>query len=184
MKEEQIHNARRIFTALAAAKVIWDYTEEVLAYCATHKLRDTRKLCQQVRQLKRDYDAVISSNLDVRHKFIADWAGNDFRESFSYDLLVLYCTLTNELAKKYAGVDVPHLEMRGKALCAIVVRRALHTLPDSLHLPKLYDLDKLLTSYVAPFELDVTANVATIQKILAKKIAAMPDKECDLDIEL
>ena len=35
-----------------------------------------------------------------------------------------------------------------------------------------------------PYELDLTANVVTVQKILAKKIASMPDKECDLDIEI
>lgn len=182
--EKEIYNARRIFCALASAKVIWDYTDEVLKYCAERKLDKYAKAGQKVRQLKREYDAVIASGMDVRHKFIADWAGKDFAQSFSYELLVLYCTLTNELSRKYAGEDIEHIEMRGKALCAITIRRALHTLPDSIYLPKLFELDKLLTEYVSPYELDITANVNTIQKILAKKIASMPDMECDLDIEL
>lgn len=180
--QQQINDARHIFIAMATANVIWDYADEVVNYCAANKLNDTRKMSQQVRALKREYDAIISSRLDVRQKFIADWAGKDFRESFSYDLLVLYCTVGNELSRKYAGVDIDHFEMRAKALCAIVIRRALHAMPDSIHLPKLYELDKLLTSYVAPYELDVTANVATTQKILTKRLASLPERECDLDI--
>lgn len=182
--EKQVEEARHIFMALATANVIWNYADEVVTYCANNKMSDVAKLSRRVRELKRDYDAIISSSIDIRQKFIANWAGGDFAQSFSYELLVLYCTLTNELSRKYAGEDISHLEMRGKALCAIVLRRALHTLPNSVHLPKLYELDKLLMEYVSPYELNLSANVDTIQKILAKKIASMPDKECDLDIEI
>lgn len=174
--------ARSLFIALATASIIWEYADEVVTYCANNKMSDVAKLSRRVRELKREYNSIVSSAMDVRQKFIADWAGKDFRDAFAYDLLVLYCTLTNELSRKYAGEDIAHLEMRGKALCAIVIRRALQKMPDPVFLPTLSELDQRLNEYVAPYKLDLTANVDTVQKILTKRLAIIPDLECNEDL--
>ena len=180
--ERDAHNARRIFIPLATASIIWGYVDEVLSYCAAHKLRDVAKLSREVKQLRQDYDAFLAHHLDKVHRDLADAAAADFRELFAYDLLVMYCTLSNELSRKYAGVNIPHDEMRVRALCGVVLRRALFALPEMVDLPGLHKLDKLLTAYVAPFEMDLTGQVETLKKILAKRLAAVPDMECKIKV--
>lgn len=182
MTEKNLKHASRVLIALSTARIMWSYVDEMIDYCALQKLSSTHKLCQSIRTLKREYEASLASHLDARHMYVANHAGDSFAQSFSYDLLVLYCTLTNDLCRKYAGEEIPHLEAKGKALCAITLRRALHTLPDSVHLPKLYELDKLLTEFVAPYELDLTTNIELAQTILARKLASIPEMKCDLEL--
>jgi hypothetical protein len=58
--------------------------------------------------------------------------------------------------------------------------RALRSMPGMARLPKLKDLDEIMDAYVAPYELDLTRNVEICQKVLAKRLAEVPDMECKL----
>lgn len=179
MTEEE-RTARRILVPLIAASILWQYADEVVSYCAARRLSHTAKLSRQVRQLRRDYDDYMRQHLDQFHRDVVNAAGEDFKNTFGTDLLIMFCTISNELNRKYVGVEIQDLDMRVKALCAITLRRALHTMPEMVHLPKIYELDQLLSAYVSPFELDLSDNVATMQKILAKRLSAVPDMQCRL----
>ena len=72
--------------------------------------------------------------------------------------------------------------MRVNALGSIMLLRALRSMPDMARLPKLRDLDEIMDAYVAPYELDLTRNVEVCQKVLAKRLAEVPDMECKLQV--
>lgn len=94
----------------------------------------------------------------------------------------MFCTIANELNHKYVGQDILYQEMRVNALGSIMLLRALRSMPDMARLPKLRDLDEIMDAYVAPYELDLTRNVEVCQKVLAKRLAEVPDMECKLQV--
>lgn len=180
-KEEKAQ-LRQIFIPLTAAEIIWDYVDKVLRYCADHKISETVKLSRAVKALRASYDAELDRHLDRRHRYLVRAACDDFKQNFSYDLTVMFCTIANELNHKYVGQDIVYQEMRVNALGSIMLLRALRSMPDMARLPKLRDLDEIMDAYVAPYELDLTRNVEVCQKVLAKRLAEVPDMECKLQV--
>jgi len=92
----------------------------------------------------------------------------------------MFCTISNELNYKYVGQPITYQDMRVNALGSIMLLRALRSMPGMARLPKLKDLDEIMDAYVAPYELDLTRNVEICQKVLAKRLAEVPDMECKL----
>jgi len=92
----------------------------------------------------------------------------------------MFCTISHELNYKYFGQPITYQDMRVNALGSIMLLRALRSMPGMARLPKLKDLDEIMDAYVAPYELDLTRNVEICQKVLAKRLAEVPDMECKL----
>lgn len=180
--KEEKEQLRQIFIPLTAAEIIWDYVDMVLRYCADHKISQTVKLSRAVRALHAAYDAEIGQHLDKLHQDLVRAACDDFKQKFSYDLTVMFCTIANELNYKYAGEQITYQDMRVNALGSIMLLRALRSIPGVARLPKLRDLDEIMDAYVAPYELDLTRNVDLCQKVLAKRLAEVPDMECKIKI--
>ena len=180
VSNEEKAQLRTIFIPLTAAEIIWDYVDKVLRYCADHKVSDTVKLSRAVKALRASYDEFLAKHLDRRHRELVRAACDDFKQKFSYDLTVMFCTIANELNHKYVGEDISYEEMRVNALGSIMLLRALRSIPGMARLPKLKDLDEIMDAYVAPYELDLTRNVEICQKVLAKRLAEVPDMECKI----
>lgn len=92
----------------------------------------------------------------------------------------MFCTIANELNRKYAGEGVSYEEMRVNALGSIMLLRALRTIPGIARLPKMRNLDEIMEAYVAPYELDISRNVEVCQKVLAKRLAGIGDLEVNV----
>lgn len=178
--EQQKLELRKIFIPLTAAEIIWDYVDRVLRYCADHRISETMKLSRAVKKLHESYDDFIRRNLDWQHRELVRAACEDFKQAFSYDLTVMFCTISNELNYKYVGQHITYQDMRVNALGSIMLLRALRSMPGMARLPKLKDLDEIMDAYVAPYELDLTRNVEICQKVLAKRLAEVPYMECKL----
>lgn len=168
---------REIFIPLATGELIWDYVDRVLRYCADHRISETIKLSRAVKALHASYDAELAKFLDRAHLDVLDLTCRAFKEQFSYDLTVMFCTIANELNYKYAGEGVSHEDLRVNALGSIMLLRALRTIPDVAALPKMRNLDEIMEAYVAPYELDISRNVEICQKVLAKRLAGLADME-------
>lgn len=170
--EEEKAQLRTIFIPLTAAEIIWDYVDKVLRYCADNRISQTIKLSRAVKTMHAAYEDEISRSLDR--------ACDEFKQRFSYDLTVMFCTIANELNHKYVGHGVSHEEMRVNALGSIMLLRALRTVPGVVSLPRLKHLDEIMDAYVAPYELDLSANVDNCQKILARRLAEVPEIEVNI----
>lgn len=171
---------REIFIPLATGELIWDYVDKVLRYCADNRISDTVKLSRAVKTLHAAYDAELAKFLDREHLKVLDLACSSFKQQFSYDLTVMFCTIANELNRKYAGEGVSYEEMRVNALGSIMLLRALRTIPGIARLPKMRNLDEIMEAYVAPYELDISRNVEVCQKVLAKRLAGIGDLEVNV----
>ena len=167
---------RKLFITLVAVDLAWVYVDRILNYCAAHKLIDTQKLSRQIRVLRSDYNAYLDRVFDPRHKILVQSACNDFAETFSYDLTVMSCTLANAMYKQH-GADVPHDSMRIDALCCVVLLRALLNMREMVYLPGLKELERLVMGYCGPYVLDLTYNVENCRKIMAKRLAEVPEME-------
>ena len=178
--EEEKAQLRTIFIPLTAAEIIWDYVDKVLRYCADNRISQTIKLSRAVKSLRSAYNDDIGRSLDRAHQEVVRKACDEFKRRFSYDLTVMFCTIANELNHKYVGQGVIHEEMRVNALGSIMLLRALRSVPGVVSLPKLKSLDEIMDAYVAPYELDLTANVDNCQKILARRLAEVPEIEVNI----
>lgn len=178
--EEEKAQLRTIFIPLTAAEIIWDYVDKVLRYCADNRISQTIKLSRAVKTMHAAYEDDISRSLDRAHRQVVRKACDEFKQRFSYDLTVMFCTIANELNHKYVGHGVSHEEMRVNALGSIMLLRALRTVPGVVSLPRLKHLDEIMDAYVAPYELDLSANVDNCQKILARRLAEVPEIEVNI----
>lgn len=167
---------RKVFISLVAADLVWVYVDRILDYCASHKLGAMQKRSRDVRALRTKYDDYLARVFDPRHKVLVRSACKDFAKSFSYDLTVMSCTLANAMYKQH-GADIPHDGMRIDALCCCVLLRALFTMQDMAYLPTLKELERLVSGYCEPYALDLTYNVENCRKIMAKRLAGVPEME-------
>lgn len=167
---------RKVFISLVAADLVWVYVDRILDYCAHHKLGAMQKRSRDVRALRAKYDDYLARVFDPRHKTLVRSACKDFGETFSYDLTVMSYTLANAMYKQHGG-DIPHDSMRIDALCCCVLLRALFTMREMAYLPTLKELERLVSGYVEPYALDLTYNVENCRKIMAKRLATVPEME-------
>lgn len=168
---------RKVFISLVAADLVWVYVDRILDYCARHKLGAMQKRSRDVRALRAKYDDYLARVFDPRHKTLVRSACKDFADTFSYDLTVMSCTLANEMYKKYVGRDIDHDSMRIDAMCCCVLLRALFTMREMVYLPTLKELECLISGYSEPHVVDLTDNVEICRKIMAKRLAGVPEME-------
>lgn len=168
---------RKVFISLVAADLVWSYVDRILAYCASHKLGTMQKRSRDVRALRAKYDDYLAHVFDPRHKTLVRSACKDFAKTFSYDITVMSCTLANAMYKQHVGKAIDHDSMRADALCCCVLLRALFTMRDMAYLPTLKELERLVSGYAEPYAVDLTENVEVCRKIMAKRLAAVPEME-------
>lgn len=169
-KEQDLAQVRRIFIPLTAGELIWGYVERVRQYCADHRIEATKGLSRALKALHEAYDYEVRQHLDRRHLEVVELACNRFKEEFSYELLVLQCSIANELNHKYVTHGgVSDEDVRVFSLCALMVLRALQDIPDMVVPQKLAALDdEILEAYIAPYELDLSQNIKTCKIILTR----------------
>ena len=168
---------RKVFISLVAADLVGLYVDRILDYCASHKLGTMQKRSREVRALRAKYDDYLARVFDPRHKTLVRSACKDFAETFSYDLTVMSCTLANAMYKQHVGKAIDHDSMRADALCCCVLLRALFTMRDMAYLPTLKELERLVSGYAEPYAVDLTENVEACRKIMAKRLAGVPEME-------
>lgn len=163
---------RFIFIPLTAGELIWEYIGNVKQFCADNKVEATKGLSRALTALRKAYQDECGKHLDRRHMEEVNSACSKFKEEFSYQLIVLQCSIANELNYKYAKQGgVSHEPVRVNALCAIMILRALKSIPEMVITEKLLCLDEILEAYVAPYELDMSNNIKACQSILSRCLA-------------
>ena len=167
----------KLFISLVAADLAWAYVDRILRYCGDHKLSAYQKRSRLVRALRDEYNDFLRRSFDPRHKEIVQWACQDFSDNFHYETMVMSCTLANEMYHKYAGQEIDHDSMRIDALCCVTLLRTLASMQDVARLPKLRELERLISGYCAPYDIDLTRNVELLRNTMAKRLAAVPEME-------
>lgn len=173
-------NIRRIFTALAAAELIWDYADRILRYCAAAKISELAKVSREVKAVRAHYDSNLTHNFCARSREVLAMACQQFKQEYRRDLTIMFCTVSNEMGRKYAGQHIPHKDMRVYASCCITLIHALRAIPNMPCIPELDELGRIMVRYVTPYELDITRNVDLCRTILAQRLAEAPDMECEV----
>lgn len=180
--DEERAEVRRIFIPLTVGELVWEYVDKVRKYCADNKIEATKGLSRALQALHKSYDDEISRNLDRRHVGVVEQACDKFKQEFSYELTVMYCSIANDLNYQYAGKGgVSDEPVRVYALCALMLLHALRDLPGLVIPRKLraLDADEILEAYVAPYELDLTRNIEICRKVLARKMAEIDQMEVE-----
>ena len=177
IKPDEKARLRKIFISLVAADLVWQYVDKILRYCADHKLSAYQKRSRSVRALRDEYNAFLDRNFNPKHKEIVRWALLDFGDHFRYELTVMSCTLANEMYHKHNGKPIDHDSMRIDALSSVTLLRALFSMQDVVYLPKLHELEKLISGYNAPYDIDLTRNVELCRKTMATRLESVPEME-------
>lgn len=107
------------------AEVAWDYADTILDYAAIMRLRETKPLCREIRELRRQYDR-------ERYKIINDkWRASEtdnmimFQETLSDFFSDIQKYVVNNLTAKYGEIEFNTRMLVGASYACRIVMTAL-----------------------------------------------------------
>lgn len=175
-------NMEIAFIPLVITELMWIFAQKVVDYAIANRVSWTVKLTRTVKNLREEYLKEVAKDLDKKHQehFIGE--SRKFYEENVRDFTILWFSVNQSL--KAGWYDLPHLDMRTDAYCAVVMFKVLKEHSRRIGKlilertgeggqdftnPKTDALNDLMEAYVAPAEIEVSQHVKTSMAIMQKK---------------
>lgn len=96
----------------------WRYADEVLQYCADHKISLLIKLSRATKMVRKEWFSRLSLDLDRKHIEGVEKETDRFMQEIGNDLTILYFTVNNVFMK--CCPNYPYDDMRTKAIISML----------------------------------------------------------------
>lgn len=175
-------NMEVVFTPLIITECAWHYALKAVKMAAERRIPQTIKLSRTVKMLREEYLKEVSIDLDAKHreKFMSET--DNFMKECSYDFTILWYTLNQSL--KSNAYDLPYLDVRTEAFCAVVMcellkkhnKRITNLIGErtgnfiDYTNPKTDALRECMEAYIEPAEINLAGHVETALAIFDKNL--------------
>ena len=179
-------NMNIAFVPLIISYIAWAYADKVIAYCADHKISDTKKLSRVIKEVKQKYKYDLEKDLDHRHMKALDNETERFMGELSSEFAILWFSVNNEIKRVYPSLLYD--EMRTDAMISMMmikflrqhnakmdelVKRKMHVGSCSIENPYMDALFSAMDAYFGECTLSYNKHMDTWVKIFQNHIKSI-----------
>lgn len=113
------------FVPFVIAEVAWDYVDTCLDMCRLQRLHGAKKLCRQVKELRKEYDYKRGQSIDQAHRDIETDNMIMFQEDYKEFFHKLHININGQVNIEHPGLCTESLMLISAAYSSAVVLRAL-----------------------------------------------------------
>ena len=187
------------FVPLVISKIAWTYAERTMKQCAELRIPAFKKLCREIRNLRKKYIDFISLDLNRAHLDKVESKAEQLMTMCNYDFTIMWFQMNQYIKTNAYGI--PYDKMRTDALMAIAIVRFLKehdermnaivskklAISKSVTNPMMIQLSELLKNFLpAGFSFGTNSQIDMCDRIFhnnLKKVVFEQD-ECDKNIKL
>lgn len=111
------------FVPFVVAEIAWDFADTCIDLSIIMKLRETKRLCRRIRELRRDYDRKRQQSIDAAHRQIETDNMIAFQEDYKEFFKKLSLQIRQAVNNDNPGLGTEsHMLICSAYSCAVVLR--------------------------------------------------------------